>query len=151
MSPAAASASTGSGCSLVVNAGNSPQDLRLDLELPAPSVGGIWLFAPRVNGSRPRCPQQRLAPPTARAARWLSPGLLEKGNFDMARLLQVNFNSQPVAVHCLRWIACSLSTMSTLLASPALVSGIHPSKQTQRAPPWEISPPVSTMVSDLAK
>ncbi|KAJ7505008.1 hypothetical protein B0H11DRAFT_2221190 [Mycena galericulata] len=54
MSPAAASASTGSGCSLVVNAGNSPQDLRLDLELPAPS--------------------QRLAPPTARAARWLSPG-----------------------------------------------------------------------------
>ncbi|KAJ7505053.1 hypothetical protein B0H11DRAFT_1905128 [Mycena galericulata] len=104
MSPAAASASTGSGCSLVVNAGNSPQELRLDLELPAPSVGGIWLFAPRVNGSRPRCPQQRLAPPTARAARWLSPGLLEKGDFDMARLLQVDFNSQPVAVHCLRWI-----------------------------------------------
>ncbi|KAJ7440117.1 hypothetical protein B0H11DRAFT_1934004 [Mycena galericulata] len=50
MSTAAASASTGSGCSLVVSAGNSSQDLRLDLELPAPSVGGIWLFAPRVNG-----------------------------------------------------------------------------------------------------
>ncbi|KAJ7440096.1 hypothetical protein B0H11DRAFT_2253254 [Mycena galericulata] len=38
MSTAAASASTGSGCSLVVSAGNSSQDLRLDLELPAPSI-----------------------------------------------------------------------------------------------------------------
>ncbi|KAJ7438031.1 hypothetical protein B0H11DRAFT_1935572 [Mycena galericulata] len=123
----------------------------LDLELPAPRVGGFWLFAPRVNGS-PRCPQQRLAPPPARAARWLS---TRETHLKITPGLRAACASRGwfLAVCASReWLRfCSPSSVSTMLTlcEQALPS-FHPSKQTQRAPPWEVSPTVSTMVSDLA-